>query len=236
VSTDQRSNEPLDHTAIRALSALEDPLRRSMYELIRESPGPVSRAEAAEAVGISTKLAAFHLDKLVTVGLLRSDHRQVSGERKVGRAPKMYSPADASIQISIPERRLELLAGILLQAVLAEREGESARHAAIRTAHDQGRLVAAAERARLRPGRLGAERALTVSRGLLRRLGYQPDRVSPSSIALRNCPFHPLAQQEPDLVCGLNHAFLAGLLDGLNAPIAAVLEPRPGVCCVELRA
>ena len=40
-----------------------------------------------------------------------------------------------------------------------------------------------------------------------------------------------------DLVCGINHAFLTGFLDGLGAASAtAVLNPAPGHCCVELRA
>ena len=54
---------------------------------------------------------------------------------------------------------------------------------------------------------------------------------------LRNCPFHPLAARSPEFVCGLNHAFLAGVVDGLQASaMEAVLDPRAGECCVELRA
>ena len=33
-----------------------------MYEFIRRADGPVTRDEAAAAVGISRKLAGFHLD------------------------------------------------------------------------------------------------------------------------------------------------------------------------------
>jgi hypothetical protein len=36
-------------------------------------------------------------------------------------------------------------------------------------------------------------------------------------------------------VCGLNHAFVSGLLDGLGAAgVQARLVPRPGACCVRL--
>jgi hypothetical protein len=36
-------------------------------------------------------------------------------------------------------------------------------------------------------------------------------------------------------VCGLNHAFIAGILDGIGRiDVQARLEPHPGVCCVEL--
>ncbi|GAA2472334.1 hypothetical protein GCM10010388_76210 [Streptomyces mauvecolor] len=52
----------------------------------------------------------------------------------------------------------------------------------------------------------------------------------------RNCPFHPVAARAPALVCGMNHAFAEGCLTGLGATTAtAVLNPRPGSCCVELR-
>jgi predicted ArsR family transcriptional regulator len=44
-----------------------------------------------------------------------------------------------------------------------------------------------------------------------------------------------MAAQAPELVCGINHAFLTGFLDGLGAASAtAVLNPGTGRCCVEL--
>ncbi len=223
--------------AIKAVAALDDDLRRGMFEFIRAARRPVTREEAAEAVGISRKLAAFHLDKLVSAGLLRSHSEPVGGLRKVGRTPKVYEPTQADIRISIPERQHEVLAAILIDAILTHREDETARQSAMRSAHEHGEAVAATERLRLNPGRLGPERALTLSEGLLNRHGYQPDRVSPVCVALRSCPFHPLADQAPELVCGLNHAFLTGMLVGLQAPaVDAVLQPQAGECCVQLRA
>src|SRR6266571_1426149 len=121
------------------------------------SAPPDTPEQAAEAVGISRKLAAFHLDKLVAAGLLRSDYEPVGGLRKVGRTPKVYSPVDADIRVSIPERQHDVLATILIDAVLTERGDETAQQAVMRTAHERGRSVGAAERAQLRPGRLGAE-------------------------------------------------------------------------------
>jgi predicted ArsR family transcriptional regulator len=72
---------------------------------------------------------------------------------------------------------------------------------------------------------------------MLDRYGFEPVRAEPTRVWLRNCPFQPLAARDPDLVCGINHALLAGYLHGLGAETAtAVLAPRPGACCVELRA
>jgi hypothetical protein len=53
---------------------------------------------------------------------------------------------------------------------------------------------------------------------------------------LIDCPLHPLAQDAAELVCGLNHAFIDGLIDGLQAnTVAAVLAPTVEECCAELR-
>ncbi|ETK36404.1 helix-turn-helix transcriptional regulator [Microbispora sp. ATCC PTA-5024] len=222
--------------AISAVAALDDSLRRGMYVYIRRARRPVTRDEAAAAVGISRKLAAFHLDKLVDAGLLRAGYEAVGGVRKVGRTPKVYEPTEADIRVTIPERRHEVLAGILMDAVLTEGEGENAREAAVRVAARRGEELGAAERAQARPGRLGAERALTLIEGVLTRYGFEPARESPTCVRLCNCPFHPLAARAPDLVCGVNQAFLAGMLTGLEADrVRAVLAPRPGECCVELR-
>ncbi|TDQ00480.1 helix-turn-helix transcriptional regulator [Labedaea rhizosphaerae] len=221
---------------IGALAALDDPLRRDMYAHIRQARHPVTRDEAAGAVGISRKLAAFHLDKLVVAGLLRTRYEFVGGVPKVGRAPKVYEPSDLEVRVSIPPRQHDVLAEILLDAVLDHGGGETARDAALRAARRHGEALGAAERARHRPGRLGAERALTIASVVVERHGFEPDREASTCLRLRNCPFHPLAAKAPDLVCQINQAFLSGLLDGLRAPtVEAVLDPRAGECCVALR-
>lgn len=217
------------------VAALDDDLRRGMYEFIRRSRRPVTRDEAAAEVGISRKLAAFHLDKLVGAGLLTARFEPVGGIRKVGRTPKVYEPADVEIRVSIPPRRHDLLAEILLEAVRTEGEGETARQAAVRTARERGRDLGAAERERLRPGKLGAERALTQAEATLARYGFEPARRSPGCVRLLNCPFHPQAAHSPELVCGINHAFLEGFLAGLHTTtVEATLAPQPGECCVQL--
>jgi predicted ArsR family transcriptional regulator len=221
---------------IRAVAVLDDRLRGALYDHVRAARRPVTRDEAAAAVGISRKLAAFHLEKLVSVGLLRVVPAP-AGPRRVGRAPKAYEPTDAEIQVSIPARQHSLLAAILMDAVLSEAPDETGSSAAIRVARQRGEELGAAERTRTRPGRLGAERALTMAERTLTDYGFEPDRATPRCVQLRNCPFHPLTANAPELVCGLNHAFLSGFLDGLDATsVDAVLEPRAGECCVELRA
>ena len=224
-------------SAVTAVAALADDSRRRMYEHIRAARRPVTRQEAAASVGISRKLAAFHLDKLVEVGLLRASFTAIGGSRRVGRTPKTYEPTDIGVRISIPERHPELLAAILLDAVQADPAGRTGREVAFVVARAHGARLGAAARARLRPGPLGAERALTAMTSLLAEHGFEPERDAPVHVRLRNCPFQPLAGQSPDLVCALNHTLIAGLLDGLQAAgVTAALSPHPGECCVQLTA
>jgi hypothetical protein len=66
--------------------------------------------------------------------------------------------------------------------------------------------------------------------------GFEPYRPGPDEVALRNCPFHSLAREAPELVCRMNQAFIDGLLRGLgNETVGAALECTPGDCCVTLR-
>jgi predicted ArsR family transcriptional regulator len=219
-----------------ALSALQDAVRGRLYAFVRRQPNPVTREEAAAAVGISRKLAAFHLDKLVTAGLLTTGEPVSAPRRGPGRTPKAYTPAPGEWQLSVPPRRYPLLAEILTAAVTEA--GEPARAAAERIAADTGRRLGQGVRADQGLGRLGPERALTVTTAVLEDLGYEPDRAT-SGISLRNCPFAQLAALTPELVCRLNCDLISGLLEGLGAtpPLrAALLPPAPPRCCVEVRA
>jgi predicted ArsR family transcriptional regulator len=221
---------------LEAVTVLADDVRRRLYGFTRRAHRPVTREEAAADAGVSAKLAAFHLDKLVAAGLLRSRYDSPDGVRRVGRKPRVYEPADTDIRISIPERRPDILAEILLDALLDQEPGEDAQSAALRSARCRGEDLGAATRARRRPGRLGPERSVALAEAVLEQHGFEPDRPAPAELRLLNCPFHPLAARSPELVCGINHAFLGGFLTGVQAGgIEAVLAPVPGRCCVELR-
>lgn len=225
----------MDRAAVAAIAALDDEVRGALYACVRASATPVTRETAAAAVGVSRKLAAFHLDKLVAAGLLDAG-TDTTAARRVGRMPKVYEPAATAIAVCLPPREPELLAGILVEAVAGASDGESVQAVAARVARERGVSTGGAERDRLRPGRVGVERAMTIVSGLLERHGFEPDR-SAGGLRLRNCPFHPLAETAPELVCGLNHAFIGGMVEGLHAEacLEAVLAPRPDACCVELR-
>ncbi len=202
-----------------AVTALADGSRRTLYEYVRRQDHPVSREEAAEATGMSRNLAAFHLDKLVDAELLAARIAPPDGGR--GRAPKVYEAAADGLAITIPERRYALVAEILADAVADDPVDAGA------AARDHARRRGEAFAAEL--GGVGLDEVLAG-------FGYEPERPDGATVLLRNCPFHALAVRQTALVCGLNHAFLAGLVDGLGLAggTDARLAPRAGACCVEL--
>jgi len=225
---------PVD--ALAMLAALDEPARRRLYQFVRRGGRPVTREEAAAAVGISRKLAAFHLDRLVAVGLLAASYQAPAGRpRRVGRTPKVYQPSDVQLQVTIPERRYDLLAELLLDTLRRQDPGRvepAARDLAREKGMELGAL--AGERRRLR--RPGAERALAAAGEELDRLGFDTARAADGAVTLRNCPFRALAQRAPEVVCAINHAFVDGLVRGLgNRSVQVLLLPRPDGCCVELR-
>ncbi len=65
--------------------------------------------------------------------------------------------------------------------------------------------------------------------------GYEPRREG-DDLLLVNCPFDALAREHTELVCGLNEAFVGGLLEGADCQqLCAHLEPEEGLCCVKVR-
>jgi len=218
-----------------ALAALAEPLRRRLYLEVTSSDEPVSRDAAAEALGVSRSVAAFHLDKLAEVGVLDVEYRRPSGRSGpgAGRPTKFYRRAERELDFSVPERRYDLAAAILARA-LSDAKAESVTvDAALRSAaHDYGRIIAGAPGGAAAPADDEFDRVL----GVLSAHGYEPTRDG-NTITLENCPFHALAEEHRDLVCGMNLDVVTGVLEGAAATrLKARLDPAPGRCCVTLHA
>jgi predicted ArsR family transcriptional regulator len=225
------------HAELAVAALLSDELRGRLYRLVRRRH-PISRDEAAAAVGISRGLAAFHLDKLVAAGLLRARSRApAGGPPRVGRRPKVYEPSDLELEITIPERHYALVGELLVDGIAQATPHERPLDAATRIATAKGAELGARFRQSRALGRVGPERALTAAAEVLERHGYQPERWSQHTVRLRNCPFRTLARRAPKVVCAINQALLEGLFQGLgDQRIQALLVPRPDACCVELHA
>ncbi|GHG74754.1 helix-turn-helix transcriptional regulator [Streptomyces griseocarneus] len=213
---------------IDAIAALQDPVRRRLYEYVVAQGREVGRNEAAEAAGVARTLAAHHLDKLAEVGLLESGSRRLTGRSGpgAGRPAKVYTRARAEREVSLPARDYRTAAELLAEA--AEQAGL-----------DAGLCAAARRRGEALRGSAAPCGGLEEAMEMLAARGYEPHledaEVATGAAArvvrMRNCPFHAVAERFPPLVCGMNLALLEGLL-GTDGPVHARMDARPGECCV----
>lgn len=205
---------------LEALCSLVEPTRRSLYEHVMRAHEPVSRDEAAEAVGVDRSVAAYHLDKLVGEGLLTASFARPEGRSGpgAGRPAKHYEHADVEVAASAPPRDYRLIAELLART-LAAASSSIVADALRRAAEDLGvKLANGADSPQLWD--------------ILEQYGYQPYRDG-EVIRLNNCPFQGLARSYTDLVCGANLAMMTGVLDRLDGEdLQATQNPAPDRCCV----
>jgi predicted ArsR family transcriptional regulator len=215
-----RQHRPLADR-VAAVSALDDPVRRALLDLVARSATALSRDEAAEALGLTRRTAAFHLDRLAEEGLVTVEFRRLTGRTGPGsgRPSKLYRRAADEVAVTVPERQYDLAAHLLAAAVEESgRSGEPARDVLMRLAADAGRGLGA-----------GAGTLEDV----LEDNGFEPRPDGTGGIVLGNCPFHRLARQHTDLVCHLNLELLRGAADAADdRRHTVVLDPGPGHCCV----
>jgi predicted ArsR family transcriptional regulator len=200
---------------LKALASLGDPLRRSLYSFVAASTDPVTRDEAADAVGVTGHVAAYHLNRLAEDGLLEVEFRRLSGKTGpgAGRPSKLYRRSDWVHEVSIPPRRYELAARILLDAI---RGGRLRTRALVDSARRTGEEI----------GRAGLGAALEAT-------GYEPV-TEEGETRFRNCPFHVLRDRDQETTCGLNLALVEGMVEGSGSKTDAVLVLEEGYCCVRL--
>jgi predicted ArsR family transcriptional regulator len=210
----------LSETIVR-LCALDDPARRAAYLAVRSAGRPLTRAEVADEVGISVRVATFHLEKLLAEGLLEATYARGEESASVGHPAKRYRPTDVDLELSIPPRRYDLAAEILA-AALDKTVSHPPEETLADVAADYGREVGR---------RAAADDGDGALLDALRRVGYEP-ATSGDDVMLRNCPFRDVARALPEVVCRMNLAFIDGVLGGTGSPLRAVLSPSPERCCV----
>lgn len=245
---------------VSAVASLDEPTRRRVYDYVggRTGPlgntGPLSREDVAAGLGVPLRTAAFHLDRLAQLGLLSVTFARLTGRSGpgAGRPAKLYRRSSREVAVSLPPRHYDLAGRLLAGAMAqAEQSGERPRKVLERQARDFGRALAR-EQTLARERRLAGEQAparepaderlggrssqgeMGLLIGLLEDNGFEP-RFADDDILLQNCPFHSLAQEQTQLVCGMNLHLLEGVLDGLTQTgLEARLDPEPSRCCVRL--
>jgi len=218
-----------DDDDLAALAALTDGQRGRVFERIQASD-ECTVTEIATALSIGRTLVTFHLAKLVEVGLVEV----VPAQKRLGvrgRPSQSYRLTGREVTASVPNRRYDLLAGVLLDGVAEHQPGESAQDSADRVAYRRGKELAQqlteSRAVRSVAARLGRLEALLTS------LGYVPRRED-KTITVRNCPFDKFRPENTQQVCQVNLALAQGYVDGLGLSdrVTVELRPCPDSCCV----
>lgn len=202
---------------------LAEPMRRAVYRYVAGSRVQVSRDDAADALSIPRHVAKFHLDRLETAGLLGVEYRRPEGRGGpgAGRPTKWYRRIHDDLSASVPERHYDVMGEMLAAAVeAADTSGVDLSPQLNAAAEASGRRVGA---------------AASQAEDALAQAGYEP-RGTAEGVVLENCPFHQLAERHTELVCGINLAFVRGILGavGDDQGYSARLDPCEGRCCVVL--
>jgi len=220
---------------VTGIAALAEEVRRDLYLYVVAEPEPVSRDQAAAGVGVPRHTAKFHLDRLVEDGLLETEFRRLSGRQGpgAGRPAKLYRRSPGEVTVSLPERHYDLAGRLLAGAIEASSRDGTPVVAALQSGAQSFGSGLGAE-ARTRAGSpVTAAAAQSAACDVLAEHGYEP-RLADGSITLQNCPFHQLAQEHTDLVCGMNLDLVGGLAAALDGHLTPRLDPADGRCCVVL--
>lgn len=203
------------------LCSLDDPTRKQLYEYVVAQQEPVTRDQASSALDVDRSTVAYHLDRLVDGGLLAASFARPEGRSGpgAGRPAKRYERSDREFAVSLPPRDYRLAAELLARAADADPTG-AVREALETAAADIGRELAGA-----------ADEPVRDLVDHLADRGFEPYRDG-AVIRLRNCPFHQLAQQHTELICGMNLAMLRAVTEVTDVEFDARLEPAPDRCCV----
>lgn len=241
-ATGQATSRSADEAAsesgadVAAVASLDEPTRRRIYDYVVDHEAAVSREDLAAALGIQLRTAAFHLDRLADLGLLSVSFARRTGRNGpgAGRPAKLYQRSAREVSVSLPPREYDLAGRLLAGAVAqAQQSGEPPREVLDRQARDFGQALARDVCGEQNGDQSGqGDTGLLIS--LLEDHGFGP-RFAGSDIILYNCPFHALAQEHPELVCGMSLHLLEGVLEGLGRTgLRARLDPWPSRCCVRL--
>lgn len=210
---------------VAAVTALDDPSRLALYDLVSRSTTAVSRDEAASALGLSRSTAAFHLDRLADEGLLAVQYKRLSGKTGPGsgRPAKLYTRAPGELAVSVPQRDYEL-AGDLLAGAIEESNasGKPVREVLRTVAGKAGREIGSAS---------------TSFEAALEETGFEPQRDDDGDIVFGNCPFHQLARRHTEIVCDFNYELVRGIAEGADQNADGCChsvgrDAEAGRCCV----
>jgi predicted ArsR family transcriptional regulator len=207
--------------------ALADDHRVVIVDALRAAPDGLDVRELGHRSGLHENTVRWHLGVLSDAGLIESSP---AANGKPGRPRILYRlRPGASAASSGDEHRL--LATILTGTVAELADGQQRAEAAGRA---WGRFLVR------RPSPLehvGDADAVGEVARLLDEEGFAAEPRG-TDIHMRRCPFHDLAETNPEIVCGVHRGLMAGALEALGSDLEVGgldVFVQPDLCIAHLR-
>ncbi len=212
---------------VRAHRVLASISRVAVLETLHEAARPMGVRELAERMNLHNNTVRKHLDLLVENGFatrLRDSVARRGRPRYVYAASPDSSPSEARL------RNYRLLASVFADYLYDADDPhaaaeEAGRRFGARSVDGTGDVAGPPA---------AVERVVT----MLDDIGFRPE-LAPggAEILLRHCPFHELARDRQEVVCGIHLGLIRGALEQLGAPREALrLVPfvTPTLCVVQI--
>ncbi len=193
----------VDATRLELHKALGDDTRYAIYLELARSSQPLSTSAVAGLLGLHVNTVRPHLERLRDVGLL-AVHTDASGS--VGRPHRLYSLAPDAPDPDVEPTAYSQLARVLIDLVVRGglRAGDATEAGRAEGVRDAERWPDAAD----------CTEALA---GSQTRAGFAPAVACDAGttvISFATCPYGDLAEEHPDLVCGLHRGMVEGFISG----------------------
>jgi predicted ArsR family transcriptional regulator len=205
--------------------ALGDPRRARIVEELREAADGLDASELASRVGLHPNTVRWHLEILTDAGIVGS---KPAPRLAPGRPRILYSLAPEPAGHGTDEHRL--LATVLTGALAGSEDGAARAEEA---GEAWGRYLLAKDPLARRPADDAAVEEVVE---LLEGQGFEPS-ISDGEIHMARCPFHGLAESQPEVVCAVHKGLITGALSALGSDLEVEqldVFVRPDLCVARL--
>jgi predicted ArsR family transcriptional regulator len=206
--------------------ALADERRVSIVDELRSNPRGLDVRELADRMELHENTVRWHLGVLDDAGLIDAEP---AANGRPGRPRMLYRLRPGSAAASHGDEH-RLLATILTGAVAALPNGEERAREAGKA---WGRFLV---RSPSPLDRVGEDEALGEVARLLDEEGFAAEPKG-SEIHMHRCPFHDLAESNPEIICGVHLGLMAGALEELGSDLEVEgldVFVRPDLCVARL--
>jgi predicted ArsR family transcriptional regulator len=215
--------------------------RRALLAALRAAGRPLSVAEAAETINLQPSTTRFHLDLLVSAGLVESSAERRTGPGRPALRYRERTAEDESVAPAsggrsagaalapVGEDNYQQLASVLAGSLSLEMDPS-------RAARDAGRRWSQA--LSVDPG--GSSDPIEAVVELMDRLGFAPERpVVSDELRLNRCPFEVVARESRQVVCGVHQGMLEETFRHLGGSVGVsglvpFVNNEPLLCVVHL--